>query len=488
MTTHLTIRALHVDGVPKKAIARRLDIDVRTVRKYMRRFDAGDTALERAAVPRKLDPFQELIEQKVIAGLTAVQIHQDLQELPDFDASYPTVQREVKALRREDPVVYCRMRFLPGEEAQIDFGEIGKLLVDGKLRKVYLFAMTLCFSRLAYYELVLDQTVPTFLGAIRRGFEYFGGVPARLKPDNLRSAVIIDRLGQRYYQDDFFRFCRHYGTVPDAARVRTPTDKARVERDIGYAKTSCFNGRGLKVFEEAQEHLVRWRETVANVRLHGTTRRRPVDLFQEERNELRPLPEDPYLALHMGRYKVRKDCHIQLKGNFYSVPHHLVGKSVLVRLSESTVAISFEDEKVAEHPRARGAGQDVTDLEHYPVSKRVATQEIHRQRTLAVRSAGPHTAQLLSCLKEGPWVYGDQLCRLSRLVGSFGEDAVELACRRALYFGATTGAKTIESILTRGLHTKPLPTDPPPVAPDPDRDYGRPLAEYGALLAGKVVA
>src|SRR5688572_27937658 len=103
-----------------------------------------------------------------------------------------------------------------------------------------LFVMTLCHSRMAYYELVLDQTVPSFLGAIRRGFEFFGGVPRSLKPDNLKSAVLIDALGQRYYQEDFFRFCRHYGTLPNAARPMTPTDKGRCERDIGYAKSSCF--------------------------------------------------------------------------------------------------------------------------------------------------------------------------------------------------------------------------------------------------------
>jgi transposase len=488
MTTHLTIRALRQDGVPKKTIARRLGIDVRTVRKYIRRLDSGDTVLQRAPVPMKLDPWRDLIEGKVEAGLTAVQIHQDLAELPGFDASYPTVQRHVKSLRRVDPEVFCRMRSRPGEEAQIDFGEIGKLLVDGKPRKAHLFVMTLCFSRMSYHELVLDQTVTSFLGAIRRGFEYFGGVPARLKPDNLRSAVLIDRIGQRYYQEDFFRFCRHYGVVPDAARIHTPTDKGKVERDIGYAKTSCFRGRDLETFEEAQAHLARWREKVANVRLHGTTRRRPMDLFEEERKELRPLPEDPYEACLLGRYKVRKDCHIRVRGNFYSVPHRFVGEFVLVRLGEKALTIFNESEKVAEHALARGEGEDVTDPDHYPATKRLATQEIHRRRTLAVRSAGPHTAQFLSCLREGPWVYGDQLARLSRLVAGFGEEAVELACRRALYFGATSGAKTIESILERGLHTKPLPTDPPPAEPDPDRDYGRPLAEYGALLAGKEVA
>lgn len=245
MSSFLSVRALHEEGIPKKAIARRLGIDCRTVRKYVRRIERGASEPRRARVASKLDPFFEKIELKVDQGLSGVQVYQDLCSEPGFDACYETVKRAVRALKRPEPEVYCRMTFAPGEEAQVDFGEIGRLLVDGKLRRVWLFAMTLCFSRYSYYELVLDQTVPTFLGAIRRGFEDFGGAPARLKPDNLKSAVLVNALGERYYQEDFFRLCQHYGCVPDAARPVTPTDKGRTERDIGCVKHSCFEGRDL---------------------------------------------------------------------------------------------------------------------------------------------------------------------------------------------------------------------------------------------------
>ncbi|MBM3990132.1 MAG: transposase [Planctomycetes bacterium] len=184
----------------------------------------------RAAVPRKLDPHLDAIEAKVGQGLSATQIFQDLSSDSLFDACYETVKRAVRRLRRDEPEVYCRMTLVPGEVAQIDFGDIGVLEVDGARRRVWLFAMTLCFSRHSYHELVLDQTVPTFLGAIRRGFEHFGGVPARLKPDNLKSAVLMNAIGERHCQEDFFRFCQHYGCVPDAARPTTPTDKGRTDR------------------------------------------------------------------------------------------------------------------------------------------------------------------------------------------------------------------------------------------------------------------
>lgn len=489
MSLFLSLRALHEEGVPKKTIARRLGIDRRTVRKYVRRIERGASEPRRAPVPRKLDVFVDVIEQKVAQGLCGVQIYQDLCAQPGFAASYETVKRAVRTLKHVEPEVYCRMTFAPGEEAQIDFGEIGTLLVGDKPRRVWLFAMTLCFSRYSYYELVLDQTVPTFLGAIRRGFEDFGGAPARIKPDNLKSAVLISALGERYYQEDFFRLCQHYGTLPDAARPMTPTDKGRTERDIGYVKGSCFEGRGLVTFEDGQAWLARWRRDVALVHVHGTTRRRPIDLFAEaERAALRPLPADPFEVTSFSRHKVRKDCHVHVLSNYYSVPHSFVGTSVTVRTSEQRIEVFAAGECVATHERAHGRGESRTQDEHYPPTKRIATHEIHRRRVDLVRASGPRTIEYLGRLREGPWVFGDQVARLARLVTAFGPDALDRACARALHFGALDGAARVESILQRGLQD--LPLEPLGALVSGSRqDFGRALTEYDALLcAGRAAS
>ncbi|MCC7012897.1 MAG: IS21 family transposase [Planctomycetes bacterium] len=483
MTMFLSVRALHEERVPKKTIARRLGVDVRTVRAYIRRIAHGASEPRRASVPKKLDRFVDRIEAKVGQGLSAVQIFQDLSEDPLFDACYDTVKRAVRKLRHDEPEVYCRMRFAPGEEAQIDFGDIGVLDVDGQRRRVWLFAMTLCFSRHSYYELVLDQTVPTFLGAIRRGFEHFGGVPARLKPDNLKSGVLLSALGERHYQEDFFRFCRHYGCVPDAARPATPTDKGRTERDIGYVKGGCFRGRSFASFDEAVAWLARWHREIASVRVHGTTRRRPIDLFDEaERAALQPLPSEPYEIAAFTRHKVRKDCHVQVQANDYSVPFTLVGQTVSVRRTEQRIDVFAQGERVASHARALGQGKDVTDVAHYPPTKRLGSHEIHRLRVERVRSAGPHTQSYLGRLREGPWVFGDQVARLAKLVERFGAAALEKACARALHFGALDGARRIETILERGLHEHELV--PLAAASHEGRDFGRALREYDLALFG----
>ena len=480
MSTFLAVRALREKGVPKKTIARKLGIDVRTVRKYDRRIEDGECRPRRAPVVKVLDPFQERIETMAQRGLSAVQIWQDLRPDPTFIASYESVKRLVRQLRPGDVKVYSRLVFGPGEEAQIDFGDVGRMNVHGQARRAYLFVMTLCFSRCAYYELVTDQTVPTFLAAIRRAFEFFGGVPERIKPDNLRSAVLINHLGERYYQEDFFALCRHYGTLPDAARPRTPTDKGRVERDIGYAKGNWRRGREFDDFEHAAIDLERWQDQIANVRTHGTTRQRPVDLLAQERPHLRSLPEEAFEISSWGRYKVRKDVHVSIRGNYYSVPHRLVGSTVCVRTRNDDLTVFADGDIVATHRQAEGKGHTVTDPQHLPAEKRIATQEIHRRRVLRVREAGAFCAEFVRRLGDGRGVRGDQVARLARLVTTHGAEHVDRACRRALFYEATDSAIRIERILERGLHREPLPGDIE--SPGTGGGFGRALAEYEALL------
>ncbi len=489
LSTFLTLRALHEEGVPKKTMARRLGLDVRTVRSWLKKIESGESSPKQAPRPSKLDAYRDQIEEMVERGCSAVQIHSHLVAAnSSLDVSYESVKRLVRKVRPRKSVCYQRMTFAPGSEAQIDFGEVSSVLEGGRRRRRWLFCMTLCFSRLAYHELVFDQRVPTFLAAIRRGFEYFGGVPGRLKPDNLRSAVLISGLGERVYQKDFFEFCRHYGTVPDAARPRTPTDKGRVERDIRYVKGSFFRGREKHSHDEDVIDLARWREDVANQRIHGTTRKRPADLFEREKEALRPLPSEPFEQSEWGSYRVRKDCHIHIAGNYYSVPHRLVGEKVEVRLREQDLAVFHGDIAVAHHERLSGKGQSSTQTEHYPKEKRTATQEIHRQRLLTVRSCGPASSRFLSRLRQSRFVFRDQVLRMLRLIERYGATAVEDASRRALYFEAVDSARRLERILERGLEKIPLPGTQRDDRHHSANDFGRSLSEYQDLLKGEFQA
>lgn len=483
----LAVKALFDQHVPKREIARRLGINRLTVRLWIKRIESGGgLAPERAPVPSKLESHRDLILERVGRGCSATQIYLELRSKKDADVSYATVRRLVKTLRVEAPDVYRRMTFAPAEEAQVDFAHVGRMDVgDGRRATVHLLVVTLCYSRMLYAEFLLDQTVPSFLGGLRRAFEFFGGAPFRTKPDNLKSAVLLDQLGRRYYQEDFFRFCAHYGSVPDAARPATPTDKARVERSISYVRQSFLRGRVETTLDVAKADLAAWVNDVANVRLHGTTQRRPVDLFAEERARLRPLPPEGYEVAVWGHYGVRKDCHVHVRGNYYSVPFRFVGQKVLVRLCETHVSVLAGDERVAHHLRATGVGKDVTDPSHYPVEKREATQEIHRRRTLLIRDAGPHAAEFLGRLDAGRRVRSDEILLLGRLLAEHGAKEFNAACRRAIACEAVV-ASIVERILARGLQHQPLPSEGVTSAPSKAEGYGRPLREYGSLLAKEI--
>jgi hypothetical protein len=216
-------------------------------------------------------------------------------------------------------------------------------------------------------------------------------------------------------------------------------------------------------------------------------------MLEQERSALHPLPEEAFEIAWWGSYLVRKDIHIRVGHNDYSVPYPWSGRRVLVRLSEQSVRIyapaeeAEEPSLLAEHPRLLDRGGVQTEPSHYPPQKRMATQEIHRRRVMTVREAGPDAAAFLSNLGADRWLQAEQLAQLARLVQQHGQEPVNRACRRARHFGAT-GAATIERILAQRLQDEPLgkPATPRPAKETaPRADFGRALSEYGKLLPEK---
>jgi transposase len=138
---------------------------------------------------------------------------------------------------------------LPGEEAQVDFGYVGKLNIYGKARKAWVFIMVLSYSRYMYAEITLDQSVKTFISCHVNAFRYFNGVPGIVKVDNLKAAIIEADFYEPVTQRTYAEFARHYGFLPEPCRVYTPTDKGKVESAVKYVKDNCFKERGFKDIE-----------------------------------------------------------------------------------------------------------------------------------------------------------------------------------------------------------------------------------------------
>jgi transposase len=472
-----SIRHWHDQGMSRREIARRLNVDVKTVRRQLHKIAGGATAPQRSSPGSKLDPYRERIGQLVEDGRSAWSIFQDLCADPAFSASYELVKKYVARIRVRDPKVYERLEHLPGAEVQADFGELVRVRHQGKTVRTWAYVAVWPHSGYRYAEVVLDQTVPTFLRCVQNGTRESGAIPERLSIDNLGSGVFRDRFAERAYQKEFAALCAHYGMMPNAVRPRTPTDKGTVERGVSALK-AFLRGRVFDTVDDLRMAVAAWART-SNERPHSVTGRRPNDLIAAERRHMLP---DVYPIAHWKEHRVRSDCHVQVQRNFYSVPYSLVGKVVVVRLDATVVMVYYDFNVVARHERRVGRGETVTDRTHYPPHKQRATQEIHRDRIDRVRAVGPGAAEFLrGLLQSRSHVHSDAYRALLRLIASTDPAVLDRACARAAHFG-NYSLDALRTIIAKRLYE--LPLDDLTIRPSATPAFAviRPLQAYAELL------
>lgn len=393
-------------GVSSRRVARLLRLGPNTERRYrallagagllagspdeLPTLDQLRAALRRALPERtppqersSVEPWRPRIEELWGRGLSAQATFDRLRtETPPgetpFQGSYPAVKRMVRQLelvrgvRSEDVVVPVETR--AGEVAQVDFGYAGRLLdpVSGALRRAWCFVLVLTHSRVMFVRLVFDQSVETWLNLHVRAFAELGGVPATVRPDNARSAVMRAAFAiddacdlNRSYRE----LAQFYGFKVDPTPPGQPWKKGVAEAAVRYVRTNALKGREGQSIDEAQAALLRWNREVASLRLHATTGRRPRDIFEaEERAVLRPLPATPYEPVVWKRARVHPDCHVVLRLQLFSVPWTLVHGEVWLRATSRTVSVFHDDRCVASHERTDR--RRTTDEAHLPPGRR----------------------------------------------------------------------------------------------------------------------
>jgi transposase len=247
--------------------------------------------------PSTVEPYAEIVEHLLAQGCEMTAIHARLCEDHGYTGSYSSVRRFVRRLRPQGPQVVIRVMTGPGEEAQVDFGPVGKLFdpQSRRLRTAYAFVATLCYSRHQYAELVFDQKVPTWIALHRGAFESWGGVPQRVVPDNLKAAVIRALIYEPVLGEAYRRMAQHYGFLISPTRPHTPRHKGKVESGIHYLQRNFMAGQEFADIRQANQRLTIWVRERAGVRDHGTTHQAPLKLFWErERAALLPLPPQPF--------------------------------------------------------------------------------------------------------------------------------------------------------------------------------------------------
>jgi transposase len=475
------------------AISRSLGVCRPTVRKYVyaaeaRGYHQGDPTPPQGwkefiaeVIPRPPDPstrsevFAKLLPYQneiraALATTKASTIWQRLRDEKKVMVSQPSFYRYLSCfladawkkpritVRRDDPP--------PGEEAQIDFGYLGMWRdpKTGKKYRLWAFALILSFCRHMFVRVVTRMDHREWLTCHILAFQFFGGAPKRITPDNLKTGIIKADLYDPKFNQGYEELAHHYGIIIDPARSNKPRDKARVERVIPYIRDSFWSGRDFTSLEEINRQAAQWCLRLAGLRDHGTTHQQPLALFQlAEEKELRPLPVAPFEIVTWHRAKVALDCHIQVANTLYSVPYQYVGKMVDVKLGSKVVEIYLDYELIKTHSRGE-RGRRVTDWNDYPPEKAAffqRTPEWYRHKASLVGAATREVVAAL--LKEHAFHHLRQCQGILRLGETYGQERLEQACARANAFGDPC-YRTVKTILERELDKQPPLFEPVRVA------------------------
>jgi len=395
---YTTIKTLFDKGYNKTQIANMLGIDRGTVRNVLIRIEKGEE-IKRKPVSSILDPYKEIIKTKINQELSAKRIFQDIQEY-GYTGSYDTVKKYVGKYKKSHTKVYMVNNTLPGEEAQVDFGYIGKIPdPTGKFKKAWVFCMILSYSRLMYCEIVFNQEVETFIRCHENAFKYFGGVPKIVKIDNLKAAILEANFYEPIYQREYKEFGKYHGFSSIPCRVKTPTDKAKIESGVKYVKNNFFKGLSFKTYEEYTDKLKSWLDDICNVRIHGTTKKIPKEVFEgEEKLALMPLPIEKYDFSVWATRKVNTNCHICYESNFYSVPYRFINSEVTLWVCNKLNKIYSNYELIATHLKMEGKSQFSTNTVYYPdykVKTKIQLQLEYRQKMEII---GPNALKFFDCI------------------------------------------------------------------------------------------
>jgi transposase len=346
----------------------------------------------------------------------------------------------------------------PGQEVQVDFGRLGLVpeSATGKRRVAQGLIFTAVYSRHMFVYPTLRQSLDEVVAGFEAAWVFFGGVFAVVVPDNMKAIVDRADATEPRLNDAFREYAQARGFVVDPARVRHPRDKPRVERCVQYARSNFFAGEDFRDIDDCRERAVTWCAEVAGTRIHGTTARRPAEVFDaEERPLLLPVPDEGFAVPSYTRPKVAPDRHVEVARALYSVPGDLVGQRILARADGTTVKLYWRGQLIKVHPHQQ-PGRRRTDPADLP--SELTDYAMRDLQALHRRAAahGDHIAAYTAALLEHPlpWTKMRQVYRLLGLVRRHGAEAVDEACRRALEAEAVN-VGLIDRMLTRGLDGQP---------------------------------
>ena len=444
--TFCRLRQLHDEqGLKVSQIAAELQLDPKTVESWIDQL----TYQPRQGTKRssKLDSFKGQIAALLERHpYSAQQVLQQLRQ-QGYAGGYSILKEFVRQVRPVRKPAFLMLEFAPGECAQVDWGNFGSVAVGSTRRRLSFFVMVLCYSRLMYVEFTLSEGMEQFLSCHRHAFEFFNGVTEKIVIDNLKVGVLRHPFGEKaLFNPRYLDLAAHYGFQPVACNVRKGNEKGRVENGVGYVKKNFLNGLDIPSFAAVNPAAIQWRDTVANVRLHGETHRKPIDLFAEEKTRLRPLPVMPYDGAVVRPISANACCHVIFEANRYSVPHLYASQKLTLKVYPDQLLLFHHETLIATHPRSYDRGQKVRNPDH--IKELVVQRQKARDQTLlltflALSSHAQPYARKLADKRLNAQHHIQKIVALSEI---YGPEKIDRALQDALAFQAY-GCEYIANIL-----------------------------------------
>lgn len=483
MSTIREVLYQHIKGNSQRQIARSFDLSRDTVRKYIELAKpenltalTSDYQLNEIAIKVEEKLYQNGARQKASAMEILVKYneeignwlnqrnitHTQIQRLllaEGVKVSNRSINRYIQKVFPKLPKNTIHIKTEPGQEAQVDFGYIGKMQdVEGKNRKLYAFVMTLSHSRYRYVEFTFSQNQVSWAQLHINAFNFFGGVPNRIILDNLKAGVIKPDIYDPTLNETYSELSRFYSFTIDPTKVFKPEHKGKVERSIRIVKEQLIAGKSYHNIIEANSEAIKWCKNEISHRVCTTTGSKPIDLYLfEEKEHLLPMPSSVFDMPIWTRCRVQNDHHFVVKGNFYSVPTKYIGEEISVRLGMKTVTAYYKHQIIKTHARNYNKGQWITDEKDYPKSALYYLENNPEKCLSCAKGIGNSTYQVISrILASGGRISLRKVQGILRLSQTYGNDRLEAACLRAVSYDNYT-YEAISNILKNKLDQYSIP-------------------------------
>lgn len=404
------------------------------------------------------EPFESFIKTGLGGGLSAQRIYQDLVSEQQFTGGYDSVKRFVRQLNQAAPLPFRRMESEPGQEAQVDFGQGAWVVEDGRRRRPHVLRVVLSHSRKGYTEAFWRQTTENFVRGLENALRHFGGVVRTLVIDNLRAAVKKVDWFEPELNPKVVSFCEHYGTVILPTKPAMPRHKGKIEAGIKYVQSNGLAGKQFGSLGAQNIHLAHWEETVADTRIHGTTRQQVRAHFLTlEKPRLLPLPASLFPVFSEAPRKIHRDGYAEVDKAYYSVPPEYVRRKVWARWDAKMVRLFNERmEVIAVHVRQE-PGKFKTDPAH-----------IHDHKRTLIERGADWMLDRCRLLGQGAGTWAERLYQqrgaeslrvlqgLLALAEKHSAPQLDQACRLALTHGAWR-LRDLRELLARPVAQEQFP-------------------------------